>query len=136
MSGAAAGGAGKARDQRRRVAVIGGGIVGVCSALCLQRDGFQVTLIERDGLGAGASFGSGAMIGEESVVPVATPGILTKVPGMLFDPLGPLTLRWSYLPRLVPWLLRFAAASRRARVEEISVALTALAATALTDMIL
>jgi len=107
--------------------VIGAGIVGVCAALCLQRDGFRVTLIERDAPGQGASFGNGAVIGEEQIVPVATPGVLRRVPGMLFDPLGPLTLRWSYLPRLAPWLLRFAAASRRARVEEISVALTALA---------
>ena len=114
------------RDAGRRVAVIGAGIVGVCSALCLQRDGFQVSLIEREGPGAGASFGNGAVIGEEAVVPVATPGILGKVPGLLFDPLGPLALRWSYLPRLAPWLLRFVAASRRDRVEEISIALKAL----------
>jgi D-amino-acid dehydrogenase len=124
MSGAATESAGP--GDGRRVAVIGAGIVGVCSALCLQRDGFQVTLIEREGPGAGASFGNGAVIGEEQVVPVATPGVLGKVPGMLFDPRGPLALRWSYLPRLAPWLLRFAAASRRDRVEEISIALKAL----------
>ncbi len=114
------------QDEGRPVAVIGAGIIGVCSALCLQRDGFQVTLIEREGPGEGASFGNGAVIGEEAVVPVATPGNLGKVPGMLFDPLGPLALRWSYLPRLVPWLLRFVAAGRRDRVEEISIALKAL----------
>ena len=116
----------QAQDGGRRVAVIGAGIVGVCSALWLQRDGFQVTLIEREGPGAGASFGNGAVIGEEQVVPVATPGILGRVPGMVLDPLGPLALRWSYLPRLAPWLLRFVAASRRDRVEEISIALKAL----------
>ncbi len=116
-------GAGVTQEAAPRVVVIGAGIVGVCSALCLQRDGFQVTLVERAGPGEGASFGNGAVIGEEAVVPVATPGILSRVPGMLFDPLGPLALRWSYLPRLLPWLLRFAAASRRGRVEEISIAL-------------
>ncbi len=114
------------QDEKRRVAVIGAGIVGVCSSLCLQRDGFRVTLIEREGPGEGASFGNGAVIGEEQVVPVAMPGLLGKVPGLLFDPLGPLALRWSYLPRLAPWLLRFVAASRRDRVEEISIALKAL----------
>ncbi len=113
-------------DTPRHVVVIGAGIIGVCSALCLQRDGFQVTLLEREAPGEGASFGNGAMIGEESVVPVATPGLFWKIPGMLRDPLGPFALRWSYLPRLLPWLLRFAAASRRARVEEISIALKAL----------
>ncbi len=113
-------------DGGRHVVVIGAGIVGVCTALCLRRDGFQVTLLEREAPGQGASFGNGAMIGEESVVPVATPGILWKAPRLLFDPLGPLALRWSYLPRLTPWLLRFLAASRPSRVEEISIALKAL----------
>lgn len=110
----------------RHVVVIGAGIVGVCSALCLQRAGFRVTLMERDAPGQGASFGNGAVIGEEAVVPVATPGLLRKVPGMLLDARGPLALRWSYLPRIAPWLLRFAAASRPQRVEAISIALAAL----------
>ena len=105
------------------IVVIGAGIVGVCCALYLQRDGHRVTLIDRQGPGEGTSFGNGAIIGEESVVPVAMPGILGRVPGMLFDPLGPLAIRWSYLPRLAPWLTRFVAASRRAEVERISIAL-------------
>ena len=108
------------------VAVIGAGIVGVCCALNLLREGCRVTMIERGEPGAGASFGNGAVIGEETVVPVATPGMIWKVPGMLLDPLGPLAIRWSYLPRLAPWLLRFAAAGRPARVEQISISLRAL----------
>ncbi|MFQ6017604.1 MAG: NAD(P)/FAD-dependent oxidoreductase [Kiloniellaceae bacterium] len=116
------------KDRARHAVVIGAGIVGVCSALALLRDGHRVTLIERDGPGGGASFGNGAIIGQEAVIPVATPGILWKVPGMLLDPLGPLAIRWSYLPRLAPWLLRFLAASRPKRVEEISVALADLLA--------
>jgi D-amino-acid dehydrogenase len=110
----------------RHVAVIGAGIIGVCSALNLQREGFRVTLIDRGEPGEGASFGNGAIIGDEAVVPVATPGVMWRVPGMLADPLGPLAIRWSYLPRLTPWLLRFIGASRARRVEEISVALGAL----------
>jgi len=112
----------------RHVVVIGAGIVGVCSALALLRAGFRVTLVERDAPGQGASFGNGAVIGEAAVVPVATPGLLRKVPGMLLDARGPLALRWSYLPRIAPWLLRFAAASRPKRVEQISIALAALLA--------
>ncbi|MFQ5773308.1 MAG: NAD(P)/FAD-dependent oxidoreductase [Kiloniellaceae bacterium] len=114
------------QDKGRHVVVIGAGIIGVCSALSLLREGHRVTLVERDAPGEGASFGNGAVIGEESVVPVATPGILWKVPGMLLDPLGPLAVRWSYLPRIAPWLARFVAASRPRRVEEISIALAAL----------
>jgi glycine/D-amino acid oxidase-like deaminating enzyme len=115
----------------RRIAVIGAGIVGVCAALYLQRDGHKVTLIDRDGPGEGASKGNASVIAAESCVPVATPGILWRVPGMLMDPLGPLALRWGYLPKLAPWLWQFIRASSSRRVEEISIALRALTAPAL-----
>ncbi len=108
------------------IAVVGAGIVGVCCALSLLRNGHRVTVIDRQGPGEGTSFGNGAVLPTESVVPVATPGILWKVPGMLRDPLGPLALRWGYLPRIAPWLLRFLAASTTRRVEQISQALAAL----------
>ncbi|MDX1711582.1 MAG: FAD-dependent oxidoreductase [Rhodovibrionaceae bacterium] len=110
----------------KTVVVIGAGAIGVCSALYLLRDGHRVILLDREGPGEGASFGNAAVIGEEAVIPVATPGILWKVPGMLMDPLGPLAIRWSYLPRLMPWLLRFVAASREQEVERISSALASL----------
>ena len=96
--------------------VIGAGVVGVCCATYLQKLGRRVTLIDRQEPGEGASFGNGAVLPTESVVPVATPGILWKAPGMLLDPSGPLRLRWGYLPRLAPWLLRFLAASTTRRV--------------------
>ena len=110
----------------RHVTVLGSGIVGLCSALYLQRDGHRVTLIDRLPPGEGTSFGNAGMIQVDAVVPIATPGILRKVPAMLADPEGPLVIRWRYLPRLAPWLLRFVAASRPGRVEAISAALAAL----------
>jgi D-amino-acid dehydrogenase len=113
-------------ENKSHVAVIGAGIIGVCSALFLRRDGYEVTLIDRQGPGEGASFGNGSVIGEDQVLPVATPGILGRVPKMLFDPLGPLAVRWGYLPNIAPWLLRFVRASSPARVERISIALDAL----------
>ncbi len=108
------------------VTVIGAGIVGVCCAAWLQRNGCRVTVIDRDEPGRGASYGNAGLLQIDSCVPLGTPGVLGQVPGMLRDPLGPLAIRWGYLPRLVPWLARFAAASRPARVEEISIALASL----------
>lgn len=106
-----------------RAVVIGAGMVGVCCAIFLQRDGHAVTLIDRQGPGEGASYGNGAVLTCEAVVPVQTPGVAWRVPGMLLDPLGPLRLRWAYLPRLLPWLARFLAESRWPRVEAASRAL-------------
>jgi D-amino-acid dehydrogenase len=59
------------------------------------------------------------------------PGVLREVPGMLLDPLGPLAIRWTYLPRIAPWLVRFVAASRPSRVEAIAAALRPLLAAAI-----
>lgn len=113
--------------------VAGAGMIGVCCALFLQRDGYCVTLIDRQGPGEGASYGNGSMLTCEAVVPIQTPGIVWRVPGMLLDPLGPLSVRWRYLPRLVPWLTRFLRESRWPRVEAASIALARLLDQALLD---
>ena len=110
-------------DKQIQTTVVGAGIVGICCALYLQRDGHQVTVIDPNEPGTACSSGSGGQIVTAYCVPVSLPGIARQVPGMLLDPLGPLTIRWQYLPRLLPWLLRFLAASSMARVEAIAAAL-------------
>ncbi len=114
------------KPEPRNFAVVGAGIVGICCALQLQRDGHRVTVIDYRGPGEGTSFGNAAIVAGGACEPVAMPGIVRRVPGMLMDPLGPLAIRWGYLPRLAPWLIRFIAASRPERVEELSRALREL----------
>jgi D-amino-acid dehydrogenase len=96
----------------RHVVIIGAGIVGIASALELQRDGHRVTIVEPGDPGGeqAASYGNGTLLNPSSVIPMSSPGIWKKVPGYLTDPLGPLAIRWRYLPRLLPWLRRFIAA--------------------------
>ena len=91
----------------RKVVVIGAGIVGVSTAIWLQRDGHDVTLIDRQGPGEGTSHGNGGVLAASGIVPVTVPGLLRKAPGMLFSRNQPLFLKWRYLPRLTPWLLRY-----------------------------
>ena len=100
------------------VAVIGAGIVGTCIAYKLARRGARVTLIDREAPGHGASFGNSGAISPGSVAPLAMPGVLKTVPGMLLDPQGPLFLPPSYLPRAAPWLFAFVASSNPQRVEQ------------------
>jgi D-amino-acid dehydrogenase len=92
-----------------RVVVIGGGVVGLAAAMELLRDGHSVTIVEPESPGGeqAASYGNGTLLNPSSVIPMSSPGLWRKVPGYLMDPLGPLTIRWSYLPRMLPWLSRF-----------------------------
>lgn len=110
----------------RSITVIGAGLVGICCALHLQREGFKVRLVERGEPGRGASFGNAGSFGTASCVPFSMPGILKKVPKMLLDSESPLKLRWSHVPRALPWFLRSIANSRRSRVEEIAAARNSL----------
>jgi D-amino-acid dehydrogenase len=82
-------------------------MVGVCAASWLQRDGHSVFLVEAGEPGHGASFGNAGCFNGSSVTPVSMPGTIRNVPRWLTDPLGPLSLRWTYLPAITPWLLRF-----------------------------
>jgi glycine/D-amino acid oxidase-like deaminating enzyme len=112
----------------RRVGVIGGGMVGVCTALWLQRDGHSVFLIEPGNPGEGASFGNAGCFNGSSVTPVAMPGVIRNVPRWLSDPLGPLSLRWSYLPSILPYLIRFIRAGTPEKVSAQAKALRPLIA--------
>ena len=99
------------------IAVIGAGMVGTCCALYLQNEGFAVTLLDRGDPGEGASRGNLGGFGIASCPPAAMPGVLAKVPGMLFDADAPLKLRLGHAARALPWLFRFVSNARRDRVE-------------------
>ncbi len=92
---------------KKTIAIVGAGIVGVATAIWCLRDGHDVILIDKKGPGTGTSHGNGGVLASNSVIPVAVPGLLKKAPGMLFKPDQPLFLKWSYLPRVLPWLRQF-----------------------------
>ncbi|MEA2880278.1 MAG: D-hydroxyproline dehydrogenase [Hyphomicrobiales bacterium] len=94
-------------QSKRIVGVIGAGMVGVTTASFLQRAGHEVFLVEPGNPGEGTSFGNAGCLNKSSVVPMSMPGTIRNVPRWLSDPMGPLVIRWSYLPTLAPWLIRF-----------------------------
>lgn len=106
--------------------MVGAGIVGICTALSLQDKGFQVELIDRAPPASGASFGNAGVISPWSCVPQSMPGIWKMVPKWLLDPEGPLALRWTYAPRMLPWLSQFLQAGARERLPAIADAMNAL----------
>ncbi|MGI9407301.1 MAG: NAD(P)/FAD-dependent oxidoreductase [Hyphomicrobiaceae bacterium] len=111
-------------NDARHVTVVGAGIVGIASALNLQRDGFDVTLVDKGPPGEGASLGNAGVMGACAVVPVPTPGIWKKIPGMWLDPMGPLSLNVPYALRKLPWFRDYLRNSTKKRVETIASGLT------------
>lgn len=108
------------------VTVLGAGIVGICSALSMAEQGLKVRLIDRDEPGQATSFGNAGIISPWSVVPQSMPGLWKKVPGWLLDPLGPVTVKPSYLPRMAPWGLRFLYEGRASRIDAVADAMDLL----------
>lgn len=113
--------------------VIGAGIIGTTIAYELQKRGRKVTLIDKGAPGRGASFGNMASIAITEFMPVARPSIWLQIPGWLLHPEGPIRISPRYLPKLMPWFLRFMAASLPNRVRRQEADGAALCARALND---
>lgn len=110
---------------QKNVLVIGGGFIGLSSALWLQKSGHKVTLVDRNPPVQGgeydhaSSFGNACTMAYGACMPIATTGILKQVPKMLLDREGPLSIFWRDLPSLSPWLWSFLLASTPSEVSRI-----------------
>lgn len=97
------------------VVIVGAGIIGIGVAAALAEAGHAVTVIDRTGICEETSSGNAAALAFTEVLPLAQKGVWKKMPGWLLDPLGPLAIPPSYLPKLIPWLARFAFAGNPLR---------------------
>ena len=95
-------------ESKTSIGVIGAGIQGICISLCLLKKGFNVTLIDREDPGENsASYGNAGHFSPYASVPMNRPDVLVDVPSMLFSSTGPLALKWNYVPKMIPWFLKF-----------------------------
>lgn len=113
--------------------VVGAGIIGTAIAYYLQKRGRRVVLVDRDAPGMGASFGNMASIAVTEFMPASRPSVWRQIPGWMLDPEGPVRVRPGYMPRLVPWFLRFIAASRPSTLRKLEAQGAALCSRALGD---
>ena len=109
-----------------RLAGIRGPLVGAPSGHALRAGGPAGDWDLRAGLAAGASAGNAGWIAHMDILPLASPKVWRQMPRWLLDPLGPLSIRPAYLPKLAPFLARFVAASQGERIEASTRAITAL----------
>ncbi|WP_189343049.1 MULTISPECIES: FAD-binding oxidoreductase [unclassified Mesorhizobium] len=97
----------RSRGEAEDIAIIGGGIIGICAATLLAEAGRSVIVFDRTGVCEETSSGNAAAFAFSDVLPLAHKGMIRQLPKWLADPLGPLAIPPAYLPKLLPWLIRF-----------------------------
>ena len=94
------------------IVIAGAGIVGVSTAIWLQRAGHAVTLVDRMDGAMRTSYGNAGVLAAGAILPVPVPGLAWKLPKMLLSRDEPLFLQWRYLPRLFPFLMKYLSFAR------------------------
>jgi len=106
--------------KRKKIAIVGAGIVGISSGIYLAKRGCDVTLIDKDFKGKPASYGNASWLSSPSITPVLMPGIVKKIPKLLFSKDGPLFLRFPGFIKIIPFLLKYLTYANKNKVEHIS----------------
>ena len=104
----------------KKIAIVGAGIVGISSAINLARRGCDVTLIDRDFKGKPASYGNASWLSSVSITPVLMPGMIKKIPKLLFSKDGPLFLRFPGFLKIIPFLTKYLSYAKKEKVDHIS----------------
>ena len=95
-------------NNKIKVGIVGAGIQGISNALFLQKKGFEVTIFDRDNPGSpAASYGNAGHFSPYASLSLNRTDVLTDVPAMLLSSTGPLALKWNYIPKMIPWFIRF-----------------------------
>ena len=93
---------------KSKIGIIGAGIQGISNALFLQKKGFDVTILDREEPGSPvASYGNAGHFSPYASLSLNRTDVLADVPAMLLSSTGPLALKWSYVPKMIPWFIKF-----------------------------
>ena len=95
------------------VGIIGAGIQGVCIGLQLTKKGIPVTIFDREYPGSMSSYGNAGHFSPYAVVQLNRPDVIYDIPKMLLSSYGPLALKWNYIPKMIPWILKYLKSSTK-----------------------
>ncbi|TYA58232.1 NAD(P)/FAD-dependent oxidoreductase [Formosa maritima] len=87
--------------------IIGGGIIGLCSAYYLQKEGHQVTIIDQSNMDAGASYVNAGYLSPSHLVPLSAPGVMKKGLKWMLNPASPLYIKPRLDSDFIKWTLAF-----------------------------
>lgn len=91
----------------KSVIVIGGGIIGLCSAYYLQKEGHQVTIIDQSNMDVGASYVNAGFVSPSHIIPLSAPGVMKKGLKWMFNPASPLYIKPRLDPDFLKWTYAF-----------------------------
>lgn len=94
-------------SEQPSVMIIGGGVIGVCSAYYLAQHGVPVTLLEKDQINAGSTYGNAGLIIPNDSLPIPAPGALTQGIRWLLDSASPFYIKPTLKREMLQWLWNF-----------------------------
>ena len=97
----------------KSVGVVGAGIQGVCIALQLMKKGVPVTIFDKNDPGKMTSYGNAGHFSPYAVVQLNRPDVIYDIPKMLMSSYGPLALKWNYVPKMIPWIIKYLKSSTK-----------------------
>ena len=89
------------------VGIIGAGIQGVCIGLQLIKKGVPATIFDKNDPGSMSSYGNAGHFSPYAVIQLNRPDVIYDIPKMLLSSYGPLALKWNYIPKMIPWILKY-----------------------------
>tara|TARA_R110002073_G_scaffold313380_3_gene485335 strand:+ start:41456 stop:42700 length:1245 start_codon:yes stop_codon:yes gene_type:complete len=98
----------------KKVVIIGGGIIGLSTAYYLQKEGYQVTVIDKSDFSKGASYVNAGYITPSHIISLAAPGIITKGLKWMLNPASPFYVK----PRLDADFLKWGLAFKRSATKQ------------------
>ena len=110
----------------KKIAVVGAGIVGICTSYFLQQSGFKVTLIDKEMPGTMTSYGHACTFADYANVPINNPSIFKDLPQMIFKNDSPLSIDFLYIIKNLPWAFQFLKNCKANKVEKIASSLANL----------
>ncbi|MFG4004954.1 NAD(P)/FAD-dependent oxidoreductase [Flavobacterium aquidurense] len=91
----------------KKVSIIGGGIIGLCSAYYLAKEGYEVTIFDQSAMDDGCSYGNAGMIVPSHIIPLAQPGMIAQGMKWMFNSQSPFYVKPRLDADLIKWGLQF-----------------------------
>jgi len=105
-------------DEKYDVLVIGGGVIGLCSAYYLRQSGASVAVLDKDDFSDGASWINAGLLVPSHLEPIAAPGVIAQGLKWLADPESPFYIKPRLDMELTRWLWGFQAACTKKNVDQ------------------